>query len=55
MWQTSALFENVGTIQDGMQTMGRPYSIFKINQMQQNLDVPQGEIKFENVQFCLQR
>lgn len=27
MWQTSALFENVGTIQDGMKTLGRPIKI----------------------------
>ncbi len=27
MWQTSALFENVDTIQDGMKTHGRPIAI----------------------------
>jgi hypothetical protein len=27
MWQTSMLFENVGTIQDGMQTLGKPVNI----------------------------
>lgn len=36
MWHMSALFENVGTIQDGMQTLGKK-SIFKTSQMQNHL------------------
>ena len=51
MWQSSALFENVGTIQDGMKTMGRPISI-QDKQDAQPLQVPQGEIKFEDVSFA---
>ncbi|WP_180085026.1 ABC transporter ATP-binding protein [Acinetobacter sp. YH12145] len=51
MWQTSALFENVGTIQDGMKTMGRPIHIQdKANAT--DLKVQQGEIKFEDVSFA---
>ncbi|NNH36677.1 ABC transporter ATP-binding protein [Acinetobacter sp. NIPH 2377] len=51
MWQSSALFENVGTIQDGMKTMGRPISI-QDKQDAKPLQVPQGEIKFEDVSFA---
>ncbi|MEQ1417979.1 ABC transporter ATP-binding protein [Acinetobacter indicus] len=51
MWQTSALFENVGTIQDGMKTLGRPITI-KDKPDAKTLNVAQGEIKFENVSFA---
>ena len=51
MWQTSALFENVGTIQDGMKTMGRPIQI-QDKENAQNLVVNHGEIKFEDVSFA---
>ncbi|QOW49663.1 ABC transporter ATP-binding protein [Acinetobacter sp. YH12138] len=51
MWQTSALFENVGTIQDGMKTMGRPIHI-QDKADATDLKVPQGEIKFEDVSFA---
>lgn len=51
MWQTSALFENVGTIQDGMKTLGRPITI-EDKPDAKTLNVAQGEIKFENVSFA---
>ncbi|ANF81800.1 multidrug ABC transporter ATP-binding protein [Acinetobacter sp. NCu2D-2] len=51
MWQTSALFENVGTIQDGMKTLGRPISI-EDKPNAPELQLKQGEIKFENVSFA---
>ena len=51
MWQTSALFENVGTIQDGMKTLGRPINI-QDQKDAKALQVPHGEIKFENVSFA---
>lgn len=50
MWQTSALFENVGTIQDGMKTLGRPITI-QDKPDAAELKVTQGEIKFENLSF----
>ncbi len=37
MWQTSALFESVGTIQDGMKTLGRFDHYFKTNLMPKTL------------------
>jgi ATP-binding cassette subfamily B multidrug efflux pump len=51
MWQTSALFENVGTIQDGMKTLGRPISI-QDKPNATTLEVKHGEIKFEDVCFA---
>ena len=51
MWQTSALFENIGTIQDGMKTLGRPINI-QDKPNAQELQVPHGEITFENVSFA---
>ncbi len=53
MWQSSALFENVGTIQDGMQTLGRPIHI-QDKADAQALQVRHGEIRFEDVSFAYQ-
>ena len=51
MWQTSALFENVGTIQDGMHTMGKTIDIQdKPNALP--LQVNAGSIQFNNVSFA---
>ncbi|AXQ22221.1 ABC transporter ATP-binding protein [Acinetobacter wuhouensis] len=51
MWQTSQLFENVGTIQDGMQTLGRPINI-QDKEDAKPLVVSQGNIQFDNVTFA---
>ncbi|MEN8385249.1 ABC transporter ATP-binding protein [Acinetobacter towneri] len=51
MWQTSALFENVGTIQDGMKTLGRPIAI-QDKADAKPLQVAQGEIQFKDVSFA---
>ena len=51
MWQTSALFENVGTIQDGMQTLGRPIKI-QDKPDAKPLTVSQGNIQFCDVSFA---
>ncbi|MFW1984496.1 ABC transporter ATP-binding protein [Acinetobacter guillouiae] len=51
MWQTSALFENVGTIQDGMQTLGRQINI-QDKEDAKPLVVTQGNIKFSEVTFA---
>ena len=51
MWQTSALFENVGTIQDGMKTLGRKITI-EDKPGAKELQLKHGEIKFENVSFA---
>ena len=51
MWQTSQLFENVGTIQDGMGTLGKSISI-QDKPDAKELELKQGEIKFDNVCFA---
>ncbi|WP_286832388.1 MULTISPECIES: ABC transporter ATP-binding protein [Acinetobacter] len=51
MWQTSQLFENVGTIQDGMGTLGKSISI-QDKPDARELELKQGEIKFDNVCFA---
>ena len=51
MWQTSALFENIGTIQDGMMTLGQPIDI-QDKEGAKPLKLSGGEIKFEDVSFA---
>ncbi|WP_040624954.1 ABC transporter ATP-binding protein [Moraxella macacae] len=51
MWQTAGLFENIGTVQDGMKTLSKPHSVVdKPNATQ--LIVKHGDIVFHNVDFC---
>lgn len=51
MWHMSALFENVGTIQDGMQTLGKKINI-QDKPDAKPLAVTQGEIVFKDVTFA---
>ncbi|MBU3846737.1 MAG: ABC transporter ATP-binding protein/permease [Candidatus Acinetobacter avistercoris] len=51
MWQTSALFENIGTIQDGMKTLGKPIQI-EDKPNAQPLAIKNGAIQFNNVTFA---
>lgn len=51
MWESARLFENIGTVNDGMATLSKPQTILdKPNALP--LKVSQGEIKFEHVDFC---
>ncbi|WP_291590158.1 ABC transporter ATP-binding protein [Comamonas sp. UBA7528] len=50
MWQMTGLFENVGTIQDGITTLTKPRSIVDAPNAQP-LQVTQGAIAFEGVDF----
>lgn len=51
MWESARLFENIGTVNDGMATLSKPHTILdKPNALP--LKVSQGEIKFEHVDFC---
>ena len=50
MWESARLFENIGTVNDGMVTLSKPQTILdKPNALP--LKVSQGEIKFEHVDF----
>lgn len=50
MWEVSALFENIGTVQDGMNTLSTPIKIMDKAQAPQ-LEVSQGAIDFRGVGF----
>lgn len=51
MWEAARLFENIGTINDGMNTLSKPHTIVdKTNAS--DLVVSKGEIKFENINFA---
>ncbi|CAI86771.1 ABC transporter ATP-binding protein [Pseudoalteromonas translucida] len=50
MWEISSLFENIGTVADGMQTLSNPIAVAdKPNAS--TLNVSQGAIEFNNVHF----
>ncbi|GAB3479461.1 ABC transporter ATP-binding protein [Polaromonas eurypsychrophila] len=50
MWETTSLFESVGTVQDGINTLSRARTIVDAPDAR-TLDVPRGEIRFEQVDF----
>ena len=50
MWESARLFENIGTVSDGMGTLSKPHTILDKPQTLP-LKVAQGEIKFEHVDF----
>lgn len=50
MWQTASLFENIGTVQDGMKTLSKPHTV--VDKPTANaLRVTQGRIDFDQVDF----
>lgn len=54
MWETASLFENIGTVQDGMKTLATPQSIVdKPNAG--TLKVTQGEIEFDHAHFAYEK
>ena len=50
MWEVSGLFENIGTIRDGMATLQIPHAVTDKPEARP-LAVPKGEIAFEGVTF----
>lgn len=50
MWEMSNLFENIGTVQDGLQILSRKIDI-KDKEDAKTLTVTQGEVTFKDVQF----
>ena len=50
MWEMASLFENIGTIQDGIATLTRPRVVVD-KPHAVTLQVPKGEVKFEHVNF----
>lgn len=50
MWEVSSLFENIGTVADGMTTLAQPQQVVDIEDAKQ-LAVTGGAISFNNVNF----
>lgn len=54
MWESARLFENIGTVNDGMVTLSKPHMIVdKPNALP--LTVSRGEIRFEHIRFGYER
>jgi len=51
MWETSALFENIGTVQDGMNTLSRGVNVKDVADAS-DLHTSEGKISFKSVQFA---
>jgi ATP-binding cassette subfamily B multidrug efflux pump len=51
MWELASLFEHVGTVQDGINTLARRHAVVD-RPGAAALEVPRGEIRFERVRFA---
>jgi ATP-binding cassette, subfamily B, multidrug efflux pump len=51
MWEVASLFEHIGTVQDGMNTLSKPQTVLD-KPAAAALTVPKGEVRFENVVFA---
>jgi ATP-binding cassette subfamily B multidrug efflux pump len=50
MWELASLFENIGTVQDGIETLSRRHTVLD-KPGAPALEVPRGDIRLEHVQF----
>ena len=50
MWEISSLFENIGTVQDGINTLSIPNAVAD-NEQAKDLQVTAGDIEFKDVSF----
>ena len=50
MWETAQLFENIGTVQDGMNTLSKPHTVLDVPNAP-DLNITHGEIMFKDVVF----
>ncbi|MBL8342916.1 MAG: ABC transporter ATP-binding protein [Rubrivivax sp.] len=53
-WEVTGIFENVGVVQEGMETIAVPHSLVDMPGARE-LEVPQGEVRFDNVTFTYGR
>ncbi|HJW11398.1 MAG TPA: ABC transporter ATP-binding protein, partial [Albitalea sp.] len=51
MWELSSLFEHIGTVQDGINTLARAHAVVDAPDARP-LQVPRGEVRFEQVSFA---
>jgi ATP-binding cassette, subfamily B, multidrug efflux pump len=54
MWEMAELFEHIGTVQDGINTIARPHTVLDATGAQP-LRVERGDIRFDNVSFSYGR
>jgi len=50
MWVVNGIFENIGMVQDGLQSISQPVGVTD-REAAPKLSVSRGEVKFENLQF----
>ena len=50
MWELAGLFEHIGTVRDGIDTLSRPETVVDAADAK-DIKVPRGEVRFENVMF----
>ncbi len=50
MWEFASLFEQIGTVRDGMNTLSRPHTVLDAAEAKP-LEVSRGEIRFEHLCF----
>ena len=51
MWEMASLFEHIGTVQDGINTLSRPHTV--VDRVgAKPLQVSRGDVRFENVTFA---
>ena len=50
-WEVAGIFENVGVVQEGMESIAVPHRMLD-HSTAQPLDVPRGEIRFEHLSFA---
>ena len=50
MWTVTDIFEDIGTVQEGLETISRPHTVLDKPQAE-TLAVPHGEIRYEGVRF----
>jgi ATP-binding cassette, subfamily B, multidrug efflux pump len=53
-WEVTGIFENVGVVQEGMETIAVPHALVDRPDARE-LEVPNGEIRFEHVSFTYGR
>jgi len=51
MWEMAALFEHVGTVQDGVQTLSKPHAVLDAPEAKP-LQVSRGAVQFDDVSFA---
>jgi len=51
MWETSMLFENIGTVQDGLETLSQAQTVVDVNEAKP-LVITRGDIEYRDISFA---